>query len=219
MAPLTPLRSGGLSVPTSLSATAPSQRAAGTSAAPSQAAAGTRPSHWSAFVCPVHGIHALIWIYANAAVVLPAIKGKLPPAAATQPASQPPLIHTHTHTHTYAPTTRLPSFSSLLSPFLSLAELPPPPPCGLTAVGTRSALSHRFILRRSETVNYQADTYSRSQGAGQNRSVTKGRFLLMDTEHGAGYHVVSEWQNEPVPNWTRGCGETVRLRALLLLLP
>lgn len=102
MAPLTPLRSGGLSVPTSLSATAPSQRAAGTSAAPSQAAAGTRPSHWSAFVCPVHGIHALIWIYANAAVVLPAIKGKLPPAAATQPANPPtPLIHTHTHTHTH----------------------------------------------------------------------------------------------------------------------
>lgn len=79
------------------------------------------------------------------------------------PPPLPPLTLTHTHTGTH--TTRLPSFSSLLSPlfFVSGRLL-----CrvGLTAVGTRSALSHRFILRRSETVNYQADTYSRSQGAG-----------------------------------------------------
>lgn len=98
------------------------------------------------------------------------------PTSSSNPASYPTPTpsHPHSHTHTHIRAHHPSPFIFLAPfPFLSLAELPPPRPCGLTAVGTRSALSHRFILRRSETVNYQADTYSRSQGAGQNRSVTK----------------------------------------------
>lgn len=87
-----------------------------------------------------------------------------------QQPSQPslPSSYTHTLSHTFTPThTHHPSPFIFFAPFpLSFCLWPPPLPCGLTAVGTRSALSHRFILRRSETVNYQADAYSRSQGAG-----------------------------------------------------
>lgn len=147
----------------------PPRELPGTSAAPSQAAAGTQPSHWSAFVCPVQGIHALIWIYANvAAVLLPPLHQRETPTSSSNPATPlrfstpPPLTLTHTHRHAHHPS----PFIFFASFPLSFCLWPPPRPCGLTAVGTRSALSHRFIPRRSKTVNYQADTYSRSQAAG-----------------------------------------------------
>lgn len=43
--------------------------AAGIQADASEPTEKTQPSHWTGFVCSMHAIHLLIWIYANVAVV------------------------------------------------------------------------------------------------------------------------------------------------------
>lgn len=69
----------------------PSQGPAGMSAASSQPEAWTRPSYWLVFVCSMHGIHPLIWIYANVAMVPPRQR-KLPPRP---PHCPPPPVSLH----------------------------------------------------------------------------------------------------------------------------